>query len=68
MAKKMMICDGWKDCRFLREGRQNPHCAPHEGTQGCSGHCLVIGILKDVVCRETSDEEMVYYKLLHPES
>lgn len=68
MAERMMICDGWKECEFTRDNRLNMHCGPHAAVFGCSGHCLVRGSLRDVVCREISDEEIVYYKLLHPES
>lgn len=68
--KRMMICAAWAECRPLRAAHgvlSSHHCEVHEQDQMCKNKCPYVWLKNEPKCREATDGEQVYFKMLHPE-
>ncbi len=66
-----MICEAWEKCQAERKVRyMTPlsHCLLHKGDVGCDNNCPMLFMSRPGErgprCREATDEELVYFKLM----
>jgi hypothetical protein len=75
--KRKMICAGHDKCPYgaghdkwlyvPKKERLTDHCGIHDEDGACKNKCP-LELAPAVRCRPATDEEMVYFKMLHPES
>ncbi len=61
---RLMICEARYTCE---KAQVNMHCNPHDHRDTCSMQCSVHGVGEKIRCREITDEELVYFRMLYPE-
>ncbi len=55
------ICENWERCP--RTAAKCPHERPHHRVRSCMPKCLAEDGVPGSVCREATNEELVFFKL-----